>query len=80
MFRVVANPLLIATTKSLYPSYKSAPQQPRTCVIEAEGTSEWGRTRRDYLSFNVVTGLLRRWAIQAGIPGKQTWLQLQFGD
>lgn len=78
MFRVVANPLLLATTKNLYRGFEAIPGPPETCVLKASGTDEWGRERQDTLSFDAKSGFLQTWAIQAGIEA--THLHFQFDD
>jgi hypothetical protein len=80
MYRVVAEPILLATTKDLYYSFESLPGTAGMCVLQASGKSEWGRARRDVLSFEAKSGLLRIWAIQMGQPGSETHTEFQFSD
>jgi hypothetical protein len=80
MYRVVADPILLATTTDLYHSFESLPGTPGMCVLQASGKSEWGRARRDVLSFEAKSGLLRTWTIQMGQPGSETHTQFQFSD
>lgn len=80
MYRVVADPILLATTRNLYRSFQSLPGAPETCVLQAIGTSEWGKDRRDILSFDAKSGLLKTWAIQMGMPGQETHTHFQFDD
>jgi hypothetical protein len=84
MFRVAANPLLVATTRNLYRRYALAPGASGTCVLAAFGTSAWGE-RRDALTFNAENGLLKTWAIEtgqsgAGQPGEPAQVSFQFDD
>lgn len=79
MFRVAANPLLVATTKNLYRRYELLPGVPGTCAIEAFGRSEWG-PRRDTLAFDAASGLLRTWTIEAGEPRDHAHFQFVFDD
>jgi hypothetical protein len=84
MFRVAANPLLVATTRNLYLRYALAPGASGTCVLAAFGTSAWGE-RRDALTFNAENGLLKTWAIEtgqsgAGQPGEPAQVSFQFDD
>jgi hypothetical protein len=79
MFRVAANPLLVAATKNLYRRYELLPGAPGTCELEAFGRSEWGR-RCDMLVFDSASGLLRRWTIEAGDPSDNAHFQFDFGD
>ncbi len=80
MYRVVADPMLLATTSNLYRSFETLPGTPETCVLQAIGTSEYGRERRDILSFNAKSGLLKTWTIQMGMPGQETHTHFQFDD
>jgi hypothetical protein len=79
MFRVAANPLLIATTKNLYRRYELLPGEPGICKLEAFGRSEWG-PRRDALTFDSESGLLVKWAIEAGEPRDHAHFQFEFDD
>lgn len=80
MFRVAANPLLLATSKNLYRGYENfGDDEPGTCSLEALGQSEWGR-RRDRLVFDAKSGLLQTWTIEAGRPGENAYFQFQFDD
>jgi hypothetical protein len=79
MFRVAANPLLVATTKNLYRRYELLPGEPGTCELEAFGRSEWG-LRRDTLAFDAASGLLRTWTIEAGEPRDHAHFQFDFDD
>ena len=80
MYRVVADPILLATTRDLYRSFETLPGTPEMCVLQAIGKSEWGRERRDTLSFDARSGLLKTWAIQMGRPGSETYTHFQFND
>jgi hypothetical protein len=80
MYRVVADPMLLATARSLYPSFETLPDSPGMCVLQAIGKSEWGAERRDTLSFDSRTGLLKSWAIQMGQPGSEKHTYFQFND
>jgi hypothetical protein len=80
MYRVVADPMLLATTRNLYRSFETLPSTPEMCVLQAIGKSEWGRERRDTLSFDAKSGLLKTWAIQMGLPGPETHTHFQFND
>lgn len=80
MYRVVANPLLLATTPNLYRDYETLSGTPEMCVLQANGTSEWGRGRRDVLYFEAKSGLLRTWAIQMGEPGREIHSDFRFDD
>jgi hypothetical protein len=80
MYRVVADPTMLATTRNLYRSFKSLPGTPDMCVLLAIGKSEWGRERRDILSFDAKSGLLKTWAIQMGLPGSETHTAFRFDD
>jgi hypothetical protein len=80
MFRVVADPMLVATTRNLYDGFEILPGAAGVCVLQANGTSEWGRERHDILSFDAKSGLLRTWAIQMGLPGQETYTRFQFDD
>ncbi len=77
MFRVAANPLLVATTKDLYASYELEPGPPGTCALAALGRSQWGE-RRDLLTFDAATGLLTLWTIEAGPPEDHAHVEFQF--
>ena len=79
MFRVAANPLLVATTKNLYRRYQLLPGAPGSCELEAFGRNEWG-LRRDTLSFDATSGLLTTWTIEAGEPRDHAHFQFEFGD
>lgn len=79
MFRVVANPLLVATTKNLYRRYEPVAGAPGTCELVAFGPSVWGR-HRDRLVFDARSGLLQRWEIEAGPPGDNAHFEFEFGD
>jgi hypothetical protein len=80
MYRVVADPMLLATTRDLYRSFETLPGTPEMCVLQASGKSEWGRERRDTLSFDARSGLLKTWAIQMGRPASETYTHFQFND
>lgn len=80
MYRVVADPMLLATTRDLYRSFETLPGTPEMCVLQAIGKSEWGRERRDTLSFDASSGLLKTWEIQMGRPGSETYTHFQFDD
>jgi hypothetical protein len=79
-FRMMANPLLLVGVQQLYRRLELSTGGPGECVLQAWGTSEWGRERRDYLAFRVDTGLLRSWQIQAGRPGHETYMEFLFDD
>ena len=80
MYRVVADPMLLATTRDLYRSFETLSGTPEMCVLQAFGKSEWGRERRDTLFFDARSGLLKTWAIQMGLPGSETYTHFQFDD
>jgi hypothetical protein len=79
MFRVAANPLLVATTKDLYRRYELQAGVPGACRLGAFGRSEWG-VRHDLLTFDAAGGLLKTWTIEAGEPGDRAQVEFQFGD
>jgi len=79
-FQVMANPLLLAGVQRIYPRLELSTGGPGECVLQATGTSEWRRERRDYLTFRADTGLLRSWRIQAGQPGHETYMEFRFDD
>jgi hypothetical protein len=79
-FRIMADPLLLAGVQQLYRKLELSTGVPGECVLQAWGTSEWGRERRDYLAFRADTGLLRSWQIQAGPAGHETFMEFQFDD
>lgn len=79
-FRMVADPLLLTRARELYSELRVAPGTPGQCVLEARGTSEWGRERRDYLVLDGTTGLLRAWQVQAGQPGQEKHFEFRFDD
>ena len=80
VYRIVANPILLVTNKNLYRSFETLPGPPETCALQARGTDEWGRERRDTLSFDVKTGFLMTWTMQAGVPGHVSYVQFLFND
>jgi hypothetical protein len=80
MFRVVADPTMLATNRNLYRGFESLPGTPDQCVLLAIGKSEWGRERRDILSFDAKTNLLKTWAIQMGMPGSERHSEFRFDD
>jgi hypothetical protein len=80
MYRVVADPMLLATTRSLYRSFETLPGTPERCILQAIGKSEWGQERRDTLSFDTKSGLLKIWTIQMGQPGSETHTHFEFND
>jgi hypothetical protein len=80
MYRVVADPMLLATTRNLYSGFATLPATPEMCVLQAIGKSEWGKERRDILSFDATSGLLKTWAIQMGSPGQEVHTSFQFND
>lgn len=79
-FRMMAYPLLLAGAEQLYRKLELSTSSPGECVLQAWGTSEWRGERRDYLAFSADTGLLRSWRIQAGLPGRETYLEFLFDD
>jgi len=79
-FRMMAYPLLLAGVQQIYRKLELSAGGPGECVLQAWGTSEWGRERRDYLAFRADTGLLRSWQIQAGPPGRRTYMEFLFDD
>jgi hypothetical protein len=80
MYRVVADPTMLATNRNLYRSFESLPGTPDTCVLLAIGKSEWGRERRDILSFDAKSSLLKTWSVQMGLPGSETHSEFRFDD
>jgi hypothetical protein len=80
MYRIAANPIVIAIDKGLYTSFESLPGTSSSCVLEAIGETEWKTERRDQLTFDAVTGLLREWKIQAGVPRHISWVVFRFDD
>lgn len=83
MFRVVADPLMLARANELYASFEldsSAGEHPGFCVLRANGIDEWRYKRQDSIYFDAVTGLLRVWKIEAGIPSHKIYVQFQFAD
>jgi hypothetical protein len=79
MYRVAANPILLATTQNLYSSYETLPSTEGMCVLQAIGKNEWGRERRDKLFFDAKSGLLKTWAIQMGVPDA-IYVHFEFDD
>lgn len=79
MFRVAANPLLVATTRNLYWRYELVAGAAGSCELEAFGRSVWG-VRRDRLVFDAASGLLRTWTIEASQPGDDAHLEFEFDD
>jgi hypothetical protein len=80
MYRVVADPMMLAMTRNLYRSFETLSGTPEMCVLLAIGKSEWGRERRDNLSFEAKSGLLKTWAIQMGLPGSEIHTHFEFDD
>ena len=80
MFRVLADPLLLARNTDLYSSYEPLPSTPDRCVLGANGKSEWGKKRRDILTFDSKSGLLESWAVQMGLPGEEIHSDFRFDD
>jgi hypothetical protein len=80
MYRIAANPILLATGKNLYSSFATLPSPPATCILEARGETEWKTERRDQLTFDAATGLLQAWRIQTGLPGQISYLEFRFDD
>ena len=80
MFRVVANPILLATTRNLYSGFKTLASVEGTCLLQASGTTEWKTERRDVLHFDQKSGFLKTWEIQAGLPQQVSYVRFQFDD
>ena len=83
MLRVLADPLMLTRANELYGSFevdRSAGEHPGVCVLRANGLDERRYRRQDIISFDAVTGLLRKWKIQAGLPLHKIYVQFQFGD
>jgi hypothetical protein len=83
MFRVVADPLMMTRARELYSSFdtdSNFTDHPGLCVLRANGIDEWRYKREDILTFDAVTGFLRSWKIQTGLPPHKTYVQFQFED
>jgi hypothetical protein len=82
MYRVVADPFLIASTSNLY--FNLAVDRdssgPGTCVLEATGLNDWQGRRHDRLYFDAVNGFLKTWEIQIGSPGHAVYTRFEFAD
>jgi hypothetical protein len=50
------------------------------CVLRANGIDEWRYRRKDIRTFDSVSGFLRAWKIQAGLPPRKSYVQFQFED
>ncbi len=70
MYRIVADPFLIATTPDLYSNFEIDLQAsgPSTCVLDATGFTEWREGRHDRLEFDARNGFLKSWEIRMGSP------------
>jgi hypothetical protein len=53
---------------------------PGVCVVRATRSDQWRNERQDTLTFDAVSGLLRSWDIQTGLPSKKRSVQFQFND
>jgi hypothetical protein len=80
MYRITANPILLATDKGLYTRFENLSGLPATCVLRAYGETEWKTERRDQLTFDATTGLLQSWKIQAGVPDQISYVEFRFDD
>ena len=83
MYRITANPIMLATAKDLYSSLElgsSNLQSPGTCVLFANGKSGYGARRRDILHFDAQSGLLKLWEIQVGLPRQVSYVRFTFSD
>ncbi len=83
MYRITANPIMLATAKDLYASLELGStdlQSPGTCVLFANGTNEYGARRRDILQFDAQSGLLKLWEIQIGSPRQVSYVRFTFSD
>jgi hypothetical protein len=82
MYRVVADPILLARNRNLYSGfeYRQDPRHPGVCALQAEGTDDWGLERRDMLYFDANSGFLKNWEIQMGMPEHITYTHFQFDD
>jgi hypothetical protein len=82
MFRVVADPLLLAARKDLYAGFQSRPDEalPGVCAVQANGTDQWTAARHDVLYFDATSGLLKTWEIQLGPPGQTAYTHFKFDD
>lgn len=79
MYRVAADPLMIARAKELYSSFdlqEDDGQHPGLCVVRAVGTD----CRADLLYFDVATGLLRTWDLQIYQPRRSFYVRFRFDD
>lgn len=82
MFRVVADPILLATNGDLYSGFEARqdPLHPGICVLRAKGTNDCGAERHDMLYFDANSGFLKTWEIQIGAPGHVVYTHFQFDD
>jgi hypothetical protein len=80
VYRIAANPILLATSKDLYSSFELLPGSPATCVLQARGKTEWKTERDDQLTFDATTSLLIAWKVQAGLPGHISYVEFRFDD
>ena len=82
MYRVVADPLLIARTPDLYSNFAvdRDPSRPDSCVLEAIGFTDRRARRHDRLYFDAVSGLLKTWEIQMGGPDRIGYTRFEFAD
>jgi hypothetical protein len=80
MYRVVANPLVVAINKDLYASFTSVSSSAVSCVLQGYGETEWKTERRDQLTFDATSGMLKTWRIQAGLPNQVSYVEFRFAD
>ena len=82
MWRVVANPLMVAGLDRMYVDLAAAPDQSSSslCAVRATAVDQWGAQRNDTLYFGAQDGLLTRWEIQLGAPPNPRHVNFEFGD
>jgi hypothetical protein len=83
MLRVIADPLMLTRASDLYSGLEvdAGPTEDHgLCVVQASGIDQWRYKRHDLLYFDAVSGLLRTWRIQAGVPPQKTYIHFQFND
>ena len=80
MYRVIADPFLIAATPGLYSNYvvDLDERDSRTCVLEGVGANVRRGRRHDRLYFDAVSGLLKTWEIQMGPPDQIGYTRFEF--
>jgi hypothetical protein len=79
MFKVVADPLMVANPGKLYSRFELSEEgggDPAKCIIRATGTDG----RIDLLYFDPLSGLLVRWDLQIYQPWRSFYMRFSFGD